>query len=128
MRIKSSSSSRLRGTRGTSSTSAASGAQKAQSTSFSGLVEEKVDTEREARKVRSQLMQELSELARELEEGDCDKEEASRRFVGLVIRERYGEDKGKGRKKMEEAIADMCEDDDNFVSKLQAQLHRIAKS
>jgi hypothetical protein len=78
MRIKSGSSSRLRGTRGTSSTSATSGTAKAQSTSFSGLVEEKVDTEREARKVRSQLMKEFSDLVRELEDGSCDKEEASR--------------------------------------------------
>lgn len=128
MRIKSGSSSRMRGTRATSSTSATSGTQQAQSTSFSGLVEEKVDTEREARKVRSKLMQELAELARELEDGKATKEEASRRFVGLVIRERYGEDKGKGRKNMEEAIADLVEDDENFVSKLQAQLRRIAKS
>lgn len=125
MRIKSGGSTGPRGIRGTQATGST---QQAQATGFSGLVHEKVDTGEEARKVRSRLMQELSELARELEDGKATREEASRRFVGLVIRERYGDDKGKGRKNMEDAIADLVEDDENFVTKLQAQLKKLSRS
>jgi polyhydroxyalkanoate synthesis regulator phasin len=103
-------------------------AKKAGGAQFSGLVEEKVDTEEEARKLRSRLLEELKDLADDLEDGKSSKEEASRKFVGLVIRERYGEQKGKGAKGMEEAIADMVEDDPNFVTRLQAQLKKLAKS
>lgn len=125
MRIKSGSSGGARGVRGAGK---AEGASKAQGARFSGLVDEKVDTEEEARKLRSRLLEELQELAKELEDGKASKEEASRKFVGLVIKERYGEQKGKGSKNMEEAIADMVEDDPNFVSKLQSQLKKLAKS
>ena len=125
MRIKSGGSSGAGGVRGAG---AAKGTSKAKGASFSGLVGEKLDTEEEARKLRSRLLEELEELAQELEDGKATKEEASRKFVGMVIRERYGEQKGKGGKKMEEAIADMVEDDPNFVSKLQAQLKKLSKS
>lgn len=106
----------------------ASGAGKTTGARFSGLVDEKVDTEEEARKLRSRLLEELQALAKDVEDGKASKEEASRKFVGLVIRERYGEQKGKGAKNMEEAIADMVEDDPNFVSRLQSQLKKLAKS
>lgn len=124
MRIKggSSGTSSVRGTHAAKSAGKASGAR------FSGLVGEKVDTEEEARRVRSRLLDELEELARELAEGKSTKEEASRKFVGLVIRDRYGEQKGKGGKNMEESIADLVENDPNFVSKLQAQLKKLSKS
>lgn len=124
MRIKSGSPG-AGGVRGAGKTA---GANKAQSARFSGLVDEKVDTEEEARKLRSRLLEELQELAKEVEDGKASKEEASRKFVGLVIKDRYGEQKGKGAKGMEEAIADMVEDDPNFVSKLQSQLKKLAKS
>jgi hypothetical protein len=124
MRIKGGSSG-ASGVRGTGKTS---GAGKATGARFSGLVDEKVDTEEEARKLRSRLLEELQELAQEVEDGKASKEEASRKFVGLVIKERYGEQRGKGAKNMEEAIADMVEDDPNFVSKLQSQLKKLAKS
>ena len=42
--------------------------------------------------------------------------------------DRYGEDTGKGAKKMEENIADLVEDDPNFVSRLHTQLKKLAKS
>jgi type I site-specific restriction endonuclease len=125
MRIKSGGGPRAGGVRGSSK---AGKAGKASGAKFSGLVDEKVDTEEEARKVRNRLLEELQELAQELEDGKSSKEEASRKFVGLVIRERYGDQKGKGAKGMEESIADMVEDDPNFVSKLQAQLKKISKS
>lgn len=125
MRIKSGGSSRAGGV---SKAGATKGAGKAQGASFSGLVQGPVNTEEEARKLRSRLLEELEELAKELDDGKTTKEEASRRFVGMVIRERYGEQKGKGEKKMEEAIADMVEDDPNFVARLQTQLKKLAKS
>lgn len=124
MRIKGGSS----GASGVRGAGKATGAGKTTGARFSGLVDEKVDTEEEARKLRSRLLEELQELAREVEDGKASKEEASRKFVGLVIRERYGEQKGKGAKNMEDAIADMVEDDPNFVSKLQSQLKKLAKS
>ena len=102
---------------------------KASKTSFKGMVEgETVDTEEEARKVRSQLLEELAGLAEEVESGATSKEEASRKFVGMVIKDRYGEDQGKGAKNMEENIADLVEDDPNFVSRLHTQLKKLAKS
>ncbi|MFZ9887116.1 MAG: hypothetical protein ACO3JL_06410 [Myxococcota bacterium] len=124
MRIKSGSPQ----TGGVRGTGRAQSAGKAQGARFSGLVEEKVDTEDEARKLRSHLLEELQGLAQEVESGKATKEEASRKFVGLVIKERYGEQKGKGAKNMEDAIADMVEDDPDFVSKLQSQLKKLARS
>lgn len=124
MRIKGGSS----GAGGVRGAGKATGANKAQGARFSGLVDEKVDTEEEARKLRSRLLEELQELAKEVEDGKSSKEEASRKFVGLVIKDRYGEQKSKGGKNMEEAIADMVEDDPNFVSRLQSQLKKLAKS
>ena len=107
----------------------AKGVGKAGKADFSGLVgEEPVDTEEEARKVRSRLMDELAGLAEEVESGETSKEEASRKFVGMVIKDRYGEDQGKGAKNMEDNIADLVEDDPNFVSRLHTQLKKIAKS
>ncbi len=106
----------------------AGGAKKATGARFSGLIEEKVDTEDEARKLRSRLLEELQDLAAEVEQGKSSKEEASRKFVGLVIKERYGEQKGKGAKNMEDSIADMVEDDPTFVTRLSAQLKKLAKS
>ena len=81
----------------------------------------------EANRVQSAMMQELAELAAALESGRATKEEASRRFVGMVIRRKFGKQKGKGSEKMEEAVSEMVEADPQFVSKLQSQLKRIAK-
>lgn len=127
MRIKGGSP-RAGGARGAGKAGKAGKAGQAGKASFAGMVDEKVDTEEEARKLRSRLLEELRELAGELEDGKSSKEEASRRFVGLVIKERYGEQKGKGARGMEDAIADLVEDDPNFVSRLQAQLKKISKS
>lgn len=96
---------------------------------FSGLIEdEPLDTEKEAHKLRSQLLEELGDLAKEVEEGKTTKEEASRQFVGMVIKDRYGEQSGKGAETMQESIADMVEDDPEFVSRLHSQLKKLAKS
>ena len=104
--------------------------EKAGKAEFSGVVDEVESTELDPdeKKPRSQLLQDLSGLAKEIEEGKTSKEEANRRFVGMVIRDRYGEQKGKGAQKMEESIADMVEDDPRFVSRLHLQLKKLAKS
>ena len=107
----------------------AKGAKSAKGTQFSGLVEKVVgDTEEGARQVRSMLMEELTELAEEVEAGKSSKEEASRAFVGMVIKDRFGpQSKTKGNEQMEDSVGDMVEDDPSFVSRLQAQLKKIAK-
>ena len=76
--------------------------------------------------VQSAMMKELAQLAAELQAGKATKEEASRRFVGLVIKQKFGKQKGKGADKMEEAVNEMVEADPQFVSRLQGQLKRIA--
>lgn len=113
----------------TSRAKGAGGPNKAAGSRFSGLVNnDPQDNEEKARDVRSRLLEELEGLAAELEDGRATKEEASRKFVGLVIKDRYGEQKSKGGQQMEETIGDMVESDPNFVSKLQSQLKRLAKS
>ena len=68
----------------------------------------------------------IEEVVGQLQSGKATKEEASRRFVGLVIKQKFGKQKGKGSEKMEEAVSDMVEADPQFVSRLQGQLKRIA--
>ncbi len=77
---------------------------------------------------KSKMMEALAELAAELESGKATKEEASRRFVSLVVEERFGKQTGKGVKAMEEVVGDMVEGDPQFVARLQSQLKRLAKT
>ena len=100
---------------------------KAQGAKFSGLVgQAQGNGTEEANRVQSALMAEVAQLAAELQAGKATKEEASRRFVGLVIRQRFGKQKGKGSAKMEEVVNELVEADPQFVSRLQSQLKRIA--
>ena len=74
-------------------------------------------------------MEELALLAQEVEAGKSTKEEASRKFVGMVVKDRFGgKDQGKGAQSMEDSIADMVENDPNFVNRLHAQLKKLSKS
>ena len=116
------------GPKGPTSTGAAGGVGKASSAKFGGMVgQTAANGTEEANRVQSAMMQELAQLAAELQSGKATKEEASRRFVGLVIRQKFGKQKGgKGQQKMEEAVSQMVEDDPQFVSRLQGQLKRIA--
>ena len=103
---------------------------KAKGAAFRGLIEQTVgDPEEGARKVRCQLFEELELLAADLEGGEATKEEASRRFVGLVIKDRFGKNaaESKGGQVMSAEIGDLVEDDPQFVSRLQQQLKKIAK-
>ena len=63
-----------------------------------------------------------------MEAGKTTKEEASRRFVGLVIEERFGPQKGKGAGTMQDAVGDMVDSDPQFVSRLHSQLKRLTKA
>ena len=77
---------------------------------------------------RSALMEQLEALAAEVAAGSATKEEATRRFAGMVIDERFGQvNKGKGAQKMRDAIGNMVENDPNFVNRLQNQLRKMAK-
>lgn len=106
----------------------AGGVGKAQGAKFAGMVGAAGHATEEAGRQQSAMMAELAELAAALEAGKATKEEASRRFVGLVIRQRFGKQKqGKGQDQMEEAVTEMVEEDPQFVSRLQSQLKRIAK-
>ena len=124
MRIKPGGPSRSQRTKGAKKTGKTSGAK------FADMVDdEPLDTEERARQLRSQLLDELQGLAEEVENGKATKEEASRRFALMVIRERFGDQsKTKGGQKMEESIGEMVENDPNFVSRLQAQLKKLSKS
>jgi hypothetical protein len=103
-------------------------ANKAGAARFAGMVERSdTGTDQESRG-KSAMIQALADLAADIEAGKATKEEASRRFVGLVIEERFGKQKGKGKKNLEEAVGEMVESDPQFVARLQSQLKRLAKS
>jgi len=115
------------GPKGPTGTGNAGAVGKAQGTKFSGMVgQTAANGTEEANRVQSAMMKELAALAAELQSGKATKEEASRRFVGLVIKQKFGKQKGKGAEKMEEAVSDLVEADPQFVSRLQSQLKRIA--
>lgn len=125
---------RIRGGGGPNRTNAPQGAGKAtgvgktQGAKFAGMVGSAGTATEEAGRQQSAMMAELADLAAALEAGKATKEEASRRFVGLVIKQRFGKQKqGKGQDQMEEAVTEMVEEDPQFVSRLQQQLKRIAK-
>ena len=115
---------------GASKASASQKADKAGKANFSETIGDKEEnTEDQARQVRNALMEQLAALAEELADGSATKEEASRRFAGLVIKERFGKiNTGKGAASMEDAIGNMLESDPNFVNRLHEQLKKISKS
>lgn len=115
------------GPKGPTATGATGAVNKTGGAKFGGMVgQTAANGTEEANRVQSAMMQELAQLAAELQSGKATKEEASRRFVGLVIKQKFGKQKGKGAEKMEEAVSDMVEADPQFVSRLQGQLKRIA--
>lgn len=115
------------GAKGPSATGNAGAVNKAGASKFGGMVGAAAPNgTEEANRAQSAMMQELAQLAAELQAGKATKEEASKRFVGLVIKQKFGQQKGKGAEKMEEAVSEMVEADPQFVSRLQGQLKRIA--
>ena len=119
---------------GPTQTQQAQQAQKASATSskagvkFAGMVDRPGSSTDQPSQGKSRMMEALAELAADIEAGKATKEEASRRFVGLVVEERFGKQAGKGAKAMEEVVGDMVESDPQFVARLQSQLKRLAKS
>lgn len=115
------------GPKGPTATGSAGAIGKTNSAKFGGMVGgTAANGTEEANRVQSAMMKELAQLAAELQSGKATKEEASRRFVGLVIKQKFGKQQGKGADKMEEAVSEMVEADPQFVSRLQGQLKRIA--
>src|ERR1041384_7071912 len=108
------------GPKGPTGTGQAGPVNKAGGAKFGGMVNASAaNGTEEANRVQSAMMQELAALAAELKSGKATKEEASRRFVGLVIKQKFAGKgaKGKGAEKMQEAVSDMVEADPQFVSK-----------
>ena len=115
------------GPKGPAATGNAGAVGKTNSAKFGGMVAgTAANGTEEANRAQSAMMRELVQLAAELQSGKATKEEASRRFARLVIKQKFGQQKGKGAQKMEDAVSDMVEDDPQFVSRLQGQLKRIA--
>ncbi len=122
MRIKSGGPTQTQQAQKTSSTSKAGAAR------FAGMIDKTGASTDQESQGKSRMMAALAELAADIEAGKATKEEASRRFVGLVIEERFGVQKGKGAKTMEDVVGEMVENDPQFVARLQSQLKRLAKS
>jgi hypothetical protein len=125
MRIKSGGPTQAQQSQQAQKTSTAS---KAGGARFAGMVEQTGSSTDQPSRGKSKMMAALAELAAEVEAGTATKEEASRRFVSLVVEERFGKQTGKGARNMEEAVGDMVEADPQFVARLQSQLKRLAKS
>ena len=109
----------------------AKGVNKTEGAKFGGMVDatgDATDDRGSNQKSRTALIAELEALAREFQDGKATKEDVSRKFVGMVIRDRFGDQKGKGAKKMEDSISEMVENDPNFVARLQNQLKRLARA
>lgn len=113
------------------STGSAQGAAAANKSSFAGMITAAGATEdstEKARQVRNWLLDELTGLAKDVKDGKATKEEATRKFVSLVVREKMKGAKGQGLKAMEESISEMCEADPVFVSRLQNELTKLSRS
>ncbi|MEW5853939.1 MAG: hypothetical protein AB2A00_34510 [Myxococcota bacterium] len=120
-----------RGTTGTGGAKETGKTGKAEKASFKGMVTATgaaEDSTEKARQVRSWLLDELTGLAKDLKDGKASKEEATRKFVSLVVKDKMKGAKGVGIKAMEESISEMCEADPSFVSRLQTELAKLARS
>ena len=121
---------RAGGLRGTGKAGKAGATNKAGAARFAAMIGDATDdTEEAARRVRHHLLDELAELAQEVGDGETTGEEASRRFAGIVIKERFDDPaKTKGGEAMVDSIGEMVENDPNFVGRLSTQLKKLAKS
>lgn len=122
---------RPNGPSGTASTSGAKATGKAGGVKFAkhisgaGAAE---DSTEKARKVRNWLLEELTGLAKDVKEGKATKEEATRKFVHMVVKEKMNGVSGAGQAAMEESISEMCESDPQFVTRLHNELNKMARS
>lgn len=117
-----------RGPTGPRGPQGAKGVGKAQGTGFTTGVGKAGDaTEDQSRRVRSAMMAEIERLAAELDRDEKTKEEVTRDFVKIVIREKFKQKKrGKGDQQMEDNIGDIVEADPQFVAKLHGQLKKLS--
>ncbi len=114
------------GATGTTGTNKAGAARFANMITATGAAE---DSTEKARQVRTLLLEELTGLAKDVKDGKATKEEATRKFVHMVIKEKMaGSANGAGQKALEESVGDMCENDPNFVSRLHNELLKMARS
>jgi hypothetical protein len=66
-------------------------------------------------------------LAAEVKAGAITKEEASKRFVSIVIEKRHDlSSLGQKGKQIEDAVKEIAGDDPHFISRLQAQLQKLS--
>jgi hypothetical protein len=113
---------------GAAKTNATSSAGKAGAAGFAGLVDRAGSaTDRESRG-KNAMLEEMEKLAAELQNGTTSPADISRRFVGMVLEQRFGNPTGKGAAQLQERIGELVESDPNFVSRLQSQLKRLAKT
>jgi hypothetical protein len=112
---------------GSAKAGATTGTSAAGKTSFAGLVERSdTATDRESRG-KNAMLQEMEKLAAELQNGNASPADISRRFVGMVLEQRFGNPTGKGAAQLQERIGELVESDPNFVARLQNQLKRLSK-
>jgi hypothetical protein len=114
------------GTQGTAGPNKAGGARFAGMISATGAAE---DSTEKARQVRNLLLEELTGLAKDVKDGKASKEEATRKFVHLVIKDKLkGQTGGSGGKALEDSVSEMCENDPTFVDRLRNELLKMARS
>jgi hypothetical protein len=75
------------------------------------------------------IIDDVKALAHEVKGGLITKEEASKRFVSIVIEKRHDLSAlGPKAKQVEEAIREIAGDDPSFVTRLSAQLSQLARA
>jgi hypothetical protein len=75
------------------------------------------------------IIGEVKSLATDVKSGAISKEEASRRFVSIVIEKRHDLSVlGPKGKQIEDAVKEIAGDDPHFVSRLDAQLQKLSKA
>lgn len=75
------------------------------------------------------IIADVKSLALEVKSGAITKEEASKRFVSLVIEKRHDlSSMGQKGKVIEEAVKEVAGDDPHFVASLSTQLQKLANS
>jgi len=117
------------GPRGTASTTGAKASAKTGKVFSVKNADATEDSTEKARAVRGWLLEELGGLAKDVKDGKASKEEATRKFVHLVVKEKMKDStNGEGARAMEDSIGEMCESDPQFVSRLHNELMKMARS
>lgn len=126
------------------------GTQQTQKNEFSGKVQQAATqgtdsarTQQAKQSAQSQLVGKARDIAKRLANGELEQKEATQEFVGLVIEERFPQFRKKKKKKkgdkdgddgepktpeeeLEEAVADLIDNDPALAQRLQAQFKKLA--